>query len=72
MTKKLSQKEVVLNRLFRYGRVDNFWAINNYILRLGAVIWDLKREGYKINGMFGREIGKPKNLHKNYYYLLVK
>lgn len=63
----ISQKERVKRKLITTGSVNNFWAIKNYILRLGAVIFDLRREGLKIKGKFGT--GKNR---KNYYYYIEK
>ena len=62
---KKTQKEIVLNRLERYGQINNFWAFHNYILRLGDIIYRLRKEGYNITGSFGT--GKNK---KNFYYFL--
>lgn len=53
-----------------YGYVDNFWAMRNYILRLGARIKDLKAKGYKIYGENGKNLNKPRSLWKNFYYFL--
>lgn len=63
MFDRKTQKERVKDRLADVGYVDNFWAIKNYILRLGAVIAELKREGYKFYTTWGE--GSEK---KNYHY----
>jgi len=65
-----TQEEIVLDRLLEKGEVDNFWAISNYILRLGAIICQLRKKGYVIEGIFGKERGKDKQFWKNYYYIL--
>lgn len=62
------QKQVVLKRLQRYGRIANYWAVHNYILRLGAIIHTLRKEGYTITG----EYSKIKGQKKNYIYKLAK
>lgn len=67
----MKQKERVLERLKQEGYVDNFWAIQNRMLRLGAIIHELKRDGYEFKGAFGKDLGKDRNFHKNYYYHLV-
>ena len=67
---KLTQKEIVRNRILETGSVDNFWAIQNFILRLGSIIFDLRKEGMIISGKFGKDLGLDKHLWKNYYYLL--
>lgn len=64
------QKEKVLAKLYKEGVVDNFWAIRNNILRLGAVIYKLKNEGNKIEGQTGFELNKPRRMRNNYYYFL--
>lgn len=60
---KKTQKERVIDRINEVGYVDNFWAFHNYILRLGAIIYDLKEEGWEFKGEFGE--GKDR---KNYFY----
>jgi len=61
---KLSQKQRVINRINEVGYVDNFWAINNYILRLGAIIHELTKEGWNFNK---RKFGEGSH-KKNFYY----
>ncbi len=68
---KKSQKEKIIDRLNEVGYVDNFWAIDNYILRLGAIMCLLKKEGYNFKTGFGRELGKNEREWKNYYYILI-
>lgn len=50
--KKQTQETIVKNRLERYGQINNLWAINNGLWRLGAVIHQLKKQGVKIEGEF--------------------
>ena len=66
----------VIDRLARHSYVTNFWAIENYILRLGAVIYRLRTyDGEQIIGVYGNKINnytpreKLKN-RKNYHYVL--
>jgi hypothetical protein len=68
----MTQKLKVKNRIEEIGYVDNFWAIESYILRLGAIIYELRKEGYDFMGAFGKEMGKDKPLWKNYYYTAIK
>lgn len=65
----MTQKEKVLQRINKVGYVDNYWAIKNYILRLGALMFRLKKE-IEFEGKSGLELNKPRRLHKNYYYVL--
>jgi hypothetical protein len=47
MDTKKTQKEVVEQRLRETGAIDNFYCIHNRItLRLGAIIFVLKEEGW--------------------------
>ena len=64
--KRISQKQKVIMQLEEYGEVNNYWAIHNYILRLGAIIFTLRDEGWKIKGDFS------KTEKKNYVYTLEK
>lgn len=68
----LTQEQKVIDHIRLYGEVDNFWAIQNYILRLGAIIHSLKRKGYEFTGRFGKDRGYEKKYWKNYYYIVKK
>lgn len=70
--KKQSQKEMVLNQLYKKGYVSNFWAIENYILRLGDIIFKLKNEGLDIEGDYAKNISNFKSKEeKNWVYILA-
>lgn len=45
-----SQRERVLEELKKSGEtgVHSFWGYQNYIPRMGAIIFNLKKEGYDI------------------------
>jgi hypothetical protein len=45
-----SQIALIKEILLRDGSVSRNWALSNYISRLGAIIWELKNEGMKIEG----------------------
>lgn len=64
---RVTQKDRVIEMLRAEGQVDNFWAFHNYILRLGAIIHDLREEGWDIDGKYG--LG---NNRKNFIYTLVE
>jgi hypothetical protein len=66
---KRTQKEIVKAKLLKEGKISNFWAFHNYLLRLGAVIYELRDEGMDIVGAFEKKNGK---LTKNFVYTLVK
>jgi len=63
----MTQREKTIEKLLGDGVVDNFWAIKNYILRLGAIICDLSKDGWE----FSREYGEESN-RKNYFYTVTK
>lgn len=62
--KKLTQIQRVINQIERTGKVTNFWAIHNYILRLGAIIYTLRTMGWELDGNFSEKT-------KNFVYKLV-
>ncbi|MEI6532476.1 MAG: hypothetical protein WCO06_01410 [Candidatus Roizmanbacteria bacterium] len=64
---KLSQKQIIKNKLLEKGEVDNLWAINNGMWRLSDIILHLRREGMNIKTIYMEE-GVGKNCH----YRLVK
>jgi hypothetical protein len=66
----MTQTEKVIARLMKYGQVNNFWAINNNILRLGAIMCTLRKEGWHFTGAFGRNMKKPIAMRNNYYYII--
>jgi len=68
---KKTQKQRVIDRINQEGWVDNFWAFHNYILRLGAIIHDLKADGWEFKTHYGKELGYDKSLWKNYYYIPI-
>ena len=70
MSKKITQLEIVKARIEEVGYVDNFWAIENYILRLGAIMHTLSHEHKMLfRRAFGKELGKEERLWKNFYYI---
>lgn len=63
-----TQKEVVRGILENQGYITNFFAMDNRItIRLGAIIYALKKDGYVIDG----EFIETKGSLKNYKYTLV-
>lgn len=70
MENQKTQQEIVLEKLIREGEVSNFWAIQNYILRLSGVIYDLKKVGWNIaDGEFEIVNGRKT---KNFIYKYLK
>lgn len=47
---KLTQLEIIRNKINADGFVTRNWCLQRYISRLGARICDLKAEGMKIEG----------------------
>lgn len=68
----MTQREKVLEKIKSEGFVDNFWALDNYILRLGAIIYQLSKEGMEFRRVFGKELGKDRPQWKNFYYIYQK
>ena len=62
-----TQEEKVIEKLELDGFVSNFWAIDNYMLRLASIISMLKKKGWEFRSEYGDDREK-----KNYYYYLVK
>lgn len=45
----MTNKERILNHIKRYGSITTFTAFNSYgATRLSAIIFNLKKDGYKI------------------------
>lgn len=65
---KISQKEKVTVELQFNKQVNNLWAIRNHIWRLGAIICELKKDGYSFQGEYLRN--KKGKLTKVYNYKL--
>ena len=57
MRNRRTQEDRVIGKLRVDRVVDNFWAIDGYILRLGAIIHDLRCDGWEISGSFGKKLG---------------
>lgn len=65
-----TQSQIIKDKLVEDGRIDNKWAIEHYIWRLGARISDLRQSGWKIDGDFKRVKGKKTKVFE--YYLVGK
>jgi len=66
---KKSQKQLISDRLIRYGEVSNIWAVNNKILRLSERIRELKQRGYNIETFYKEIRGRRERTAS---YRLVK
>lgn len=60
--KTKSQKEIIKEQLRANGYVSRNWALDNFISRLGAIIADLKKEGFVFKANYDKG---------NYEYHLV-
>jgi hypothetical protein len=68
---KLTQLEIVRERLEKHKVIDNYWCIDTRLTtRLSDKILHLRMEGMKIEGATGKKLGKSKKNWKNYYYLV--
>ena len=63
---KKSQVEIVREKLYREGEVNNLWALTSGIWRLGAVIKILRDDGENIETEFNTE-----RVGKNCHYKLI-
>lgn len=49
----MTQKDKIIAKLKKDGFADNFWAFENRVtLRLGAVINELRKDGWEIDGAY--------------------
>lgn len=56
----MAQNEEILRHLLTYGKITSLEAMNKYgIMRLGARIYDLKKQGYPIKTYL--RVGKSRN-----------
>lgn len=69
MNTKKTQINAVRKQLLKTGKVDNIWAVRNYILRLSAIIFMLKAEGYTFKTYYKNVKGKTT---RQFVYELVK
>jgi len=67
MEHKETQKAIVLAKLKKDGSVSNVWAINQRILRLAAIVCDIRAEGTKIATDYQNVTGR-----RNCVYRLAK
>ena len=55
----MTQQQFVKKQLLEYGKVSRNDCLKRYITRLGALILNLKKEGWEINGYYqDTEYGK--------------
>ena len=67
-----SQKQFVIKQLLDKGKISRNFALKNYISRLGALIFDLKEEGWHF---VTYTIDSPKpdgSKGKNFVYEVIK
>ena len=51
-----TQNQIIKEKLLKDGKVTTPWAIQRYIIRLGAIVYRLKQAGYNI--VTGKQIGR--------------
>lgn len=68
----MTQADKVFATLDKQGYINNLQAFKMYILRLGAVIYDMKCLGFKIEGCYGKHISnlspKMRDKYKKVYF----
>jgi len=47
-----NQEQFVIKHLREHGEISRNYCLQNYISRLGAIICDLKKEGYEFEAEF--------------------
>lgn len=67
MSKFKTQSDWVVNQLERYGKVSRNQCLSRYISRLGAIICDLKKAGWEIEGNY-----KTTKNGKDFIYRVIK
>ena len=65
----MTQDNKVSKQLEKHGKVTRNWALRNYISRLGAIIYDLRQAGFKIEASWERD--KKGKRTGDYQYILV-
>lgn len=60
---KKTQKDIVIKQLLSTGYISRNWCLERFISRLGAIICDLKEEGWDF---------KTKTIEGNYWYKAIK
>ena len=61
---KHTQRDWVIRQLRAYGEVSRNGALQNFISRLGAIINDLKKEGWEFGTHYREEKGKKDFIYK--------
>jgi hypothetical protein len=62
-----NQEQFVIRQLRETGQISRNFCLDNYISRLGAIICDLKKEGYEFESGF---VKTPNG--KDYVYKMTK
>ena len=47
-----TQETIVIHELMEHGRITRNWCLKNYISRLGAIIYNLKKVGWVFEAGF--------------------
>lgn len=69
---KQSQREFVIKQLLEKGKISRNFALQHYISRLGALIFDLKEEGWDFT-TYQIDTKKPDGtMGKNFVYEVTK
>ena len=68
----MTQREFVLSRLCKYGKVSRNECLSNYISRLSAIIYDLKIDGFDFEAYYEPIIKNGVKIGEDYVYRLIK
>ena len=62
-----TQRQIVEEQLKKYGKVSRNWCLKRFISRLGAIICELKKDGWIILGTY-QKAGSG----QDYIYRVIK
>jgi len=67
-----TQRNFIIHQLETKGFVTRNFALKYYISRLGAIIYDLKQEGWEIDGLYNKDLIYPTSKTDYVYRLISK
>lgn len=71
MKDKITQREFIIQEIVKTGKVTRNFALRNYISRLGAIICNLEKDGYKFSGEY-QKVDTPFGSGKDYVYTALQ
>lgn len=68
----MTQREFVLSRLKKTGRVTRNECLRNFISRVSAIIYDLRQVGFEFEGYYVPVYKNGQKVGEDYEYKLIK